>query len=443
MERLIVNPGSPTSWEIELKPGANTIGRGFSNDVKITDPSVSTAHCQIIIDSGKVIIKDMGSTNGTFVNRAPITEASLETGQTVHLGEVELLFQSDAPPRVRLTRPPPAVRLATPSPPPAVRLSTPPPPVRSTEVPVAAPTVSGSQHCKFHPKTLGRFFCNQCQVSFCELCITSRPGTAGTLKLCRKCGSECLPVQVQIQKPGGSESFYRRLPGVFAYPLRGSGIFVLIVCTIVMAALDFVSRGLFAIFIKALFFGYLFAFMQNIIHATAAGDEEMPGWPSSDGLFGGFFRLLGAALMAFGPAFALFVFALFNEESSLGSTWMIPALVFGCLYFPMALLAVAMKDTPLAANPLVVMPAIFKVPLEYLLAVVVMAVVMGVRASGSPLIHAIFPRELMTSSMPKLAGFLGAKALWGFVNVYFLAVNVRILGLLYLTKKQKFGWFER
>jgi hypothetical protein len=101
-----------------------------------------------------------------------------------------------------------------------------------------------------------------------------------------------------------------------------------------------------------------------------------------------------------------------------------------------------MKDTPLAANPLIVVPAIFKVPLEYLVAVVLLAVVMVLRASGRPLLHEIFPRELMTHSMPKLFGYLGARATLGFVNVYFLAVNVRILGLLYLTRKQKLGWFE-
>jgi hypothetical protein len=402
--------------------------------VKIPDPSVSTAHCQIIIDSGNVIIKDLGSTNGTFVNRAPVTEARLQAGQTVHLGGVELLFQSDAP-RVRIAEKPSIAPAELP--PPA------PPPMRMPAGGPPVPAAAGSQNCKFHPKTLGRYSCAQCQLNFCELCVTSRPSAGGAaLKYCRRCGSECVPLQVEVQKPGG-QSFYRKLPGIFAYPLRGAGVFVLIVCTIVISALDFVSAGLFAIFIKAIFFGYLFSFMQNIIHATAAGDDEMPGWPSFDGLYGGFFRLLGAGLVAFGPALALYLITFFNEDSSAGSVWMIPALVFGCFYFPMALLAVAMKDTPLAANPLIVMPAIFKVPLEYLLAVLVLAAIMAIRSSGAPLIHAIFPRELVTHSMPKLFGFLGAKALWSFMNVYLLAVNVRILGLLYLTKKHKFGWFER
>src|SRR4051812_23175947 len=431
MERLVVNPGLPSAWEIELKPGTNTIGRGFANDFKIGDSSVSSSHCQILIDSGNVIIKDLGSTNGTFVNRAQVTEASLRTGETVHLGSVEMLFHSDAPVRARLVH---KAAVAPPS-------LSPPPLMPAAAADVPPPTVAVSQYCKFHPKTIGRYFCKHCQQNFCELCVTSRPMGGTTLKFCRRCGSECVPVQVQTQRRG-SQSFYRRLPGVFAYPLRGAGIFVLIVCTIVISALDFVSAGWISIFVKMIFFGYLFSFMQNIIHSTASGDEEMPGWPSFDGLYGCFFRLAGAALVSFGAPLALYLIAFFNEESSAGSTFMIPALIFGCLYFPMALLAVAMKDTPLAANPLIVMPAIFKAPLQYLVAVLVLGLVMGLRASGPPVIHAIFPRELMTHSMPKLFAYLGARALWGFAGVYLLAVNVRILGLLYVTKKKQFAWFE-
>jgi len=92
MARLVVNPGSPTAWEIQLKPGANTLGRGFANDFKIPDASVSGSHCQITIDDGNAVIKDLGSTNGTFVNRAQVKEARLQPGQTIHLGGVEMLF---------------------------------------------------------------------------------------------------------------------------------------------------------------------------------------------------------------------------------------------------------------------------------------------------------------------------------------------------------------
>ena len=105
MARLVVNPGSPSAWEIQLKSGTNTIGRGFANDFKVTDPSVSGSHCQITVENGTVILKDLGSTNGTYVNRAPVTETTLQGGQTIHLGGVEMIFQSDAPLAARV--PPP------------------------------------------------------------------------------------------------------------------------------------------------------------------------------------------------------------------------------------------------------------------------------------------------------------------------------------------------
>jgi len=455
MARLVVNPGSPTAWEIELKAGADTIGRGFANDFKISDPSVSGSHCRIIIDSGNVIIKDLGSTNGTFINRAPVTEATLLPGQTIHLGGVEMLFRADAPADAPVALPARVARLA-----PTIAVVPPPlpqnapPPVQRAAPAVPPPAALNESHnCKFHPKTVARYFCNKCNLAFCELCVTSRSVGAAMHKFCRRCGTECLQLQVTAPRPAGSQNFYRRLPGAFTYPVRGAGVFVLIVCTIVISALDFLRPHqiyfstffviliIAAIFILMSFFGYLFSFMQNIIHSTAAGDEEMPGWPPFDGLAGCFFQLAGAVVFAFGIAIALYCVAVFGEQPAAG-IYIIPALVLGCLYFPMALLAVAMKDSPLAANPLVVVPAIFKVPLEYLVTVVVLAMVMGIRALGEPLISSVFPRGLTTHSMPKLFAYLGAEAFWKLAAVYLLAVNMRILGLLYLTKKQKLGWFD-
>ena len=431
MPRLLINPGSHSEWEIQLKPGINLLGRGFANDFKIEDPSVSGSHCEITLHHGHAVIKDLGSTNGTYVNRSPVQQAALQPGQTIHLGGVEMVFHADAPESATVTE---TELLPAPVLPPPI-----PAPVAQA---AGATTATGSQNCKFHPKTLGRFLCHKCSLYFCDLCVTSRAVGGAQHKFCRRCGAECAPVQVQIASPTHTTGFFARLPGVFLYPARGSGVFVLIVCTIVIFALDFISRGWLSIFTKMAFFGYLFSFMQNIIHSTAAGDEEMPGWPSFDDLFGNFLRLAGAVVVSFGPAIALFLVAFFSEESTVGTTFMIPALVLGCLCFPMALLAVAMKDTPLAANPLVVLPAIFKAPLEYLVTVVLLAAIMGLRALGGPVIHSVFPRGILTHSMPTLFAYLGSWTFWNFAEVYLLAVNMRILGLLYLTKKHKLGWFE-
>src|SRR5215212_3893080 len=167
MARLVVNPGAPGSWEIQLKPGTNFLGRGFANDFKIDDPSVSGSHCQIVVDQGNVLLKDLGSTNGTYINRAQINEAALQPGQTIHLGRVELMYDageatSTTTAPVRGTMPP-----ALPPPPPMA------PPVPGHTSPTSQ-TVTGSQYCKFHPKAPGRYLCNKCNRYFCELCVTSR-----------------------------------------------------------------------------------------------------------------------------------------------------------------------------------------------------------------------------------------------------------------------------
>src|SRR5450432_1920924 len=98
MHRLVVNPNTPQAWEIQLKPGENFLGRGFANDCKFDDASVSGSHCRILINDGAVVIKDLGSTNGTFVNRAPVQETSLENGQAIRLGTVEMVFLSESAP---------------------------------------------------------------------------------------------------------------------------------------------------------------------------------------------------------------------------------------------------------------------------------------------------------------------------------------------------------
>src|SRR5271163_2513514 len=97
MSRLVVNPGTPQAWEIQLKPGANSLGRSEANDFQINDPSVSGAHCEIMMADGTVLLKDLGSTNGTFVGGAKIQEHRLEDGKGVRLGNVELMFHGAAP----------------------------------------------------------------------------------------------------------------------------------------------------------------------------------------------------------------------------------------------------------------------------------------------------------------------------------------------------------
>ena len=456
MARLIVNPGRPNVWEANLKEGINTLGRGPGNDIVINEPSISGAHCHLILTGDSMRLKDLGSTNGTFLNRAPVTEATVQPGQRIHLGAVELLFENGTA-SADATSAAPAVA-SPPIPRPIMRVqitaglrisgkpavSAPPPAEPETDAamtegpPALHPEASTHAPCKYHPRSLARWACSQCHKTFCDLCVTTRPGVGTEQKFCRSCGGSCTPLQVRIEAPR-QKSFFRELPRAVVYPFRGSGVLILMVATIIFAALGFLSRGLIAFLMKAVALGYFFSYVQNIIHSTAADDEQMPELPGMDDVFGGFLRLLGTVLFSFGPALALAYLAVFQEQPAAGVA-LIPAIIFGCLYFPMAFLAVAIKDNVMAANPLVVVPSIIRVPLEYIVAAILLGGLFGIRWVGDALSSGMAHESLMTTSIMEMFLLFGFRAIWAFISVYLLTVTMRILGLLYLTKRDRLGW---
>ena len=80
----------------ELNQDEITIGRSDERTICLKDPTVSTLHCKITRNGDKFIIADAGSTNGTKVNGAPLTEArELQNGDTVKIGAFELLYDSE------------------------------------------------------------------------------------------------------------------------------------------------------------------------------------------------------------------------------------------------------------------------------------------------------------------------------------------------------------
>ena len=196
--------------------------------------------------------------------------------------------------------------------------------------------------------------------------------------------------------------------------------------------------------------GYIFCFQQNIIHATAAEDAELPDLPDAadiweDLLLPGL-RLIGLVLIAFSPLLALTLLP-WSSLLTAGSPppgiviATVLAVIFGCFYFPMAFLAVAMKDSILAANPLVVVPAILKVPLEYLVILVLTGVIFAVRHSGDMALGFLSLGTIAAPSLTRPLLLFGAQAFWTFAQLYLLTVNVRMLGLLYVTNKEKLEWF--
>ncbi len=81
----------------ELTLEKTTVGRGDGNILAIHEPSVSLAHCEILVHGPEVIVRDLGSSNGTFVNRVRLEhrQAQLKSGQVVRFGSVEARLELD------------------------------------------------------------------------------------------------------------------------------------------------------------------------------------------------------------------------------------------------------------------------------------------------------------------------------------------------------------
>ena len=72
-----------------------TIGRLPDNTIQIENISVSSHHAELTLSGGDYPLKDLNSTNGTFLNGKTINEALLSAGAKVRFGKVETVYQSD------------------------------------------------------------------------------------------------------------------------------------------------------------------------------------------------------------------------------------------------------------------------------------------------------------------------------------------------------------
>ena len=97
MARLVVLTEGFTGLSHELKAEKVTIGRVGDNDFQIAEASVSSHHCEVIKQGEDFVVKDLNSTNGTYIDGEQVTEAVLKPGRLLRLGQVEVRLETGAP----------------------------------------------------------------------------------------------------------------------------------------------------------------------------------------------------------------------------------------------------------------------------------------------------------------------------------------------------------
>lgn len=148
MARLIIQNKGLGAKVFELHLGVNRVGRDPECEVHLPDNSVSSFHAELALTSDGVHLQDNHSTNGTFINGHPCTEAWLESGQQIRFGHIEAVLESAevniAIPQYDRTEP---------------------------KAPVPVLREDGRTMCVRHPENVTTFRCTVCKEHMCNACV--------------------------------------------------------------------------------------------------------------------------------------------------------------------------------------------------------------------------------------------------------------------------------
>ena len=178
MAKLISRDTGVVAEPIQLRLGVNRIGRGPHNDFSIDHASVSALHCELELSGDSLVVRDLGSTNGTYLDEVAIKTGEVRSGQCLRLGSVELVVEFSE------------VRVALP----AAFLEPVAPPQLATE--------SGKAVCLHHDDREGMWKCTRCNHLYCTPCIHLIKRRGGKmLYLCPDCSGVCELLPEYVKQP--------------------------------------------------------------------------------------------------------------------------------------------------------------------------------------------------------------------------------------------------
>ncbi len=89
---LVVRRGPNEGSRFLLDSELTEVGRRPDSDIFLDDVTVSRRHAEFYRQGGKFAVRDVGSLNGTYVNRARIEEVALNGGDEVQIGKFRMVF---------------------------------------------------------------------------------------------------------------------------------------------------------------------------------------------------------------------------------------------------------------------------------------------------------------------------------------------------------------
>lgn len=95
MPKMIVSIDEVVIKEVQLTKDKTTLGRRPYNDIVIDNLAVSGEHAILQMSGGEVVLEDLNSTNGTYLNGKAVKKQQLQNGDSIEIGKYKIKFVGD------------------------------------------------------------------------------------------------------------------------------------------------------------------------------------------------------------------------------------------------------------------------------------------------------------------------------------------------------------
>lgn len=244
---------------------------------------------------------------------------------------------------------------------------------------------------------------------------------------------------VPTPEPPPTRPFIEEAMLAFRYPVSVGGAVSLVIAAGALTLLGYVP---FVILAWAAWFfalGYIAAYFLSVVQSSAGGDPKMPESPD----FGDYVEevlkpigwMISVIFISMLPQGIYGIYA-WQADVPLNSTVLSVMSVYSVLYFPMAVMSVAIWRSVAAVSPHIVIPTILKIPGQHLMMSASVWLIWQAykHTHAQALSWVLGPKPGMGSAL--LAMFVTQ-----FVLLYFMCVIGRVIGITHWIYRKKIGWF--